>query len=372
MLISNNPVFTDLIASNPPSLVWTTHDPNVEWSRPELLALAAGSLVVRGTTDPACSGLCAWACLYVKKRQTSTVACVGADGAKDYVKIGCQEAVGGALPPDGTDPELCSLPVGSLYLQLDGSLHTIQIWAKILNDCGSADWRPITMLLTRTGTTVTWNTDTQVLNLPVGGNLTLSGGIATWTPDDGTAGFSFDVEPDTCAELQALPLYGSTFANSKVGRYVHLDNAGNCTRKDVRLQSLAATFLQVSPEITLTPTAVYIPIPGISATTINIANPTSTLEFYDFKLNVDAAGTPALANQVAVSFSFEINGIPSSLTDGGARYSDFNLTGKHPFFGAGDYLPGTYSVVPTYKMAVSGTPPTVKLAQYTLYWMHTF
>ena len=45
--ISNNPVFSDLIGSDVPSLSYTVYDPVDNWGRPELIALRRGSILIQ-------------------------------------------------------------------------------------------------------------------------------------------------------------------------------------------------------------------------------------------------------------------------------------------------------------------------------------
>lgn len=186
MRISNNEVFSDLVGTSAPSLAYTVYNPVDEWARSELAAYQRGTILVQ----IADSGVQCFApeviALWYKRRNLGNIG--------DWAMITALPAIGTAAPVSSND-DLCALPVGSVYVKSDGITCVQQLYLKVRQDCGSGgcnDWIPLLLTVTRAGTEVSFNGETNTLNLPVGGNLaSLGDGEYKWTGDSGALPYSF-------------------------------------------------------------------------------------------------------------------------------------------------------------------------------------
>jgi len=186
MRISNNEVFSDLTLTNTPSIAHTVYDPVANWNRSELLALKPGSILLQ-IDDAGADCFSPEEVVLWYKRD-------GAGDKKDWALVSSLPAIG-EIDPNSSNDYLCALPVGSVYVKTDGVDCVTGLWIKVRQECGAgtcADWIPLFFTLTRTGDEVTFDAETNTLNIPVGGVLTDEGdGEYAWLPDDGNVGYSF-------------------------------------------------------------------------------------------------------------------------------------------------------------------------------------
>lgn len=192
MIITNAKVFTDLVGTGNPELLFTTYDPTVHWNRPELLGARKGSLLIQVGEDGAeCFGGEIVAIWY---KRTDYAAVSSGGGQYDWALLHSLP-VSGSTAPVASDSTLCALPVGSVYVQRTGTNCVAQLYVKAFNNCGApscADWYPLLLSVVRTGDEFSFDPATNTLTLPASGNLTDNGdGTYTWQPDDG--GDSFDI-----------------------------------------------------------------------------------------------------------------------------------------------------------------------------------
>lgn len=169
-----------------PSLAYTVYNPIDNWNRVELLALQRGSILIQIADSGAQCFAPETIALWYKRRQN--------DNIGDWALVTSLPAIGSAVPVSSND-DLCALPVGSVYVQTAGVNCVDQLWLKIRQECGASgcnDWVPLLLTLTRSGDEVSFDADTNTLNLPVEGNLTSEGdGEYRWTPDNNTADYAF-------------------------------------------------------------------------------------------------------------------------------------------------------------------------------------
>ena len=186
MLITNNPLLSDLVGTSAPSLIYSVYDPVADWNRAEFLGAQRGSICIQ----IADAGLDCFApeiiAIWYKRKQN--------DNISDWAMMFALPAIGTAVPTNSND-DLCALPVGSVYVQTAGINCVDQLWLKVRQECGAGscnDWVPLLLTLARAGDEVGFDADTNTLTLPIEGNLTSEGdGEYQWTPDDGSLAYSF-------------------------------------------------------------------------------------------------------------------------------------------------------------------------------------
>lgn len=186
ILITNNPLFSDLVGTSAPSLLYTVYNPVDNWSRAELLAAQRGTILIQIADSGAQCFAPEVIAIWYKRRQNG--------GVSDWAMMFALPAIG-AVAPSNSNDDLCALPVGSVYVEAAGMDCVDQLWLKVRQECGAGscnDWVPLLLTLARTGDEALFDADTNTLTLPVEGNLTSEGdGEYKWTPDDGTADYSF-------------------------------------------------------------------------------------------------------------------------------------------------------------------------------------
>lgn len=194
MRIPQNAVFSDLTADNP-ALSWTVYDPQEHWDRPDLLTLPRGSILIQLADDGIeCFGDEIVALWYKRSNYGSAN---GNGGMHDWALIVAMP-LSGTVAPVASDKELCAQPIGAIYVKTDGESCIDQLYVKAFQFCGQPgecnDWVPLFMTLTQTGNTVSYDSDTHTLNIPVGGRLMdNSDDTYTWTPDNGATAFDVNI-----------------------------------------------------------------------------------------------------------------------------------------------------------------------------------
>ena len=188
MYISNNSVFSDLVGTDTPSVAYTLYDPTANWGRAELVALKRGSILVQIADSGAGCFSPEIVALWYKRDENGN--------ARDWGLITPLAAIG-ALGPDSSNADLAALPVGAVYVRSEGINCVDGLYIKARNNGGvgaCSDWVSILLNVTRVGDELSFNGATNTLNLPLSGLLSNEGdGQYTWTPDDGSADYSFYV-----------------------------------------------------------------------------------------------------------------------------------------------------------------------------------
>jgi hypothetical protein len=236
MLVPLSNVFTDLNQSTTPAILHGAYSPTTDYDETLLAGAAPGTIYAQ--LDQDCSSGCEFVALWAKRTKGLS------PDAYDWQRINTT-VIRGAGAPSASTAALCAAPLGSVYIDEDGSGCVEQFYIKIGDTCNAVascpDWWPVVLRVTRTGNTFSFDTATYTLNIPIGGKLANNGNFSyTWTPDDGGSGYTFylgEVEAASGTQFHWEPHDGGslitwyipTLATASAGVFTWNPNNGGST-----------------------------------------------------------------------------------------------------------------------------------------------